>query len=160
MSDTASATGDPRGGPGAERGRGTVGPRIQSFRRRAGLSQEAAAARAGISARALRDIERGRALRPRAYTLRSLAGPLGLSDDELTDLLTDARTGPPRDTGKPSLLILGPLVLRRGRTPVPVTSPMLRRLLGLLALKYPGPATQQEITDILWPSGPPTPTRA
>ncbi|MFB7400037.1 hypothetical protein ACFCZR_07675 [Streptomyces rubiginosohelvolus] len=34
----------------------------------------------------------------------------------------DARTGPPRDTGRPSLLILGPLVLRRGWTPVPVGS--------------------------------------
>ncbi|MFI7325315.1 BTAD domain-containing putative transcriptional regulator [Streptomyces rubiginosohelvolus] len=128
---------------------------MQSFRRRAGLSQEAAASRAGISTRALRDIERGRARRPRVHTLRSLAGTLGLSDDELAGLLADARTGPPRDTGRPSLLILGPLVLRRGRAPVPVAGPMLRRLLGLLALKHPEPATQQEITDILWPSGPP-----
>ncbi|MFI0009421.1 BTAD domain-containing putative transcriptional regulator [Streptomyces globisporus] len=155
MSDTASATADPQGGPGHEDERGTVGPRIQSFRRRAGLSQEAAASRAGISTRALRDIERGRARRPRVHTLRSLAGTLGLSDDELAGLLADARTGPPRDTGLPSLLILGPLVLRRGRTPVPVAGPMQRRLLGLLALKHPEPATQQEITDILWPSGPP-----
>ncbi|MGW8982896.1 BTAD domain-containing putative transcriptional regulator [Streptomyces parvus] len=155
MSERVSATADPEGGPGGEHGRGTVGPRIRSFRRRAGLSQEAAASGAGISARALRDIERGRARRPRAYTLRSLAGTLGLSDDELADLLADARTGPPRDTGRPSLLILGPLVLRRGRTPVPVAGPVLRRLLGLLALKHPEPATQQEITDILWPSGPP-----
>ncbi|MFE6915315.1 BTAD domain-containing putative transcriptional regulator [Streptomyces rubiginosohelvolus] len=155
MSDTASATGDPQGGPGGEDERGTVGPRIQSFRRRAGLSQEAAASRAGISTRALRDIERGRARRPRVHTLRSLAATLGLSDDELADLLADARTGPPRDTGRPSLLILGPLVLRRGPTPVPVAGLMPRRLLGLLALKHPEPATQQEITDILWPSGPP-----
>ncbi|MFJ3576467.1 helix-turn-helix domain-containing protein [Streptomyces rubiginosohelvolus] len=125
MSDTASATVDPQGepdGPGEADERGTVGPRIQSFRRRAGLSQEAAASRAGISTRALRDIERGRALRPRVHTLRSLAATLGLSDDELADLLADARTGPPRDTGRPNLLILGPLVLRRGRTPVPVGS--------------------------------------
>ncbi|MFB8379848.1 BTAD domain-containing putative transcriptional regulator [Streptomyces rubiginosohelvolus] len=155
MSDTASATRDPQGGPGGEDERGTVGLRIQSFRRRAGLSQEAAASRAGISTRALRDIERGRARRPRVHTLRSLAGTLGLSDDELAGLMADARTGPPRDTGRPSLLILGPLVLRRGRAPVPVAGPMLRRLLGLLALKHPEPATQQEITDILWPSGPP-----
>ncbi|MFF8981937.1 BTAD domain-containing putative transcriptional regulator [Streptomyces globisporus] len=155
MSDTPSATGDPQGGPGGEDERGAVGPRIQSFRRRAGLSQEETASRAGISTRALRDIERGRARRPRVHTLRSLGGALGLSDDELAGLLAEARTGPPRDTGRPSLLILGPLVLRRGRTPVPVAGPMLRRLLGLLALKHPEPATQQEITDILWPSGPP-----
>ncbi|WP_343240300.1 BTAD domain-containing putative transcriptional regulator [Streptomyces sp. SID14515] len=135
---------------------GEVGPRVQSFRRRAGLSQEAAASRAGVSTRALRDIERGRVRRPRPHTLRSLAEALALSGEELADLLAAAaRTGPPRDTGRPRLLILGPLALRRGRTPVPVTSPMLRRLLGLLALKHPEPATQQEITDILWPSGPP-----
>ncbi|MFF9247969.1 helix-turn-helix domain-containing protein [Streptomyces globisporus] len=108
MSDTASATADPQGGPGHEDERGTVGPRIQSFRRRAGLSQEAAASRAGISTRALRDIERGRARRPRVHTLRSLAGTLGLSDDELAGLLADARTGPPRDTGLPSLRPLLP----------------------------------------------------
>ncbi|MFE6698816.1 BTAD domain-containing putative transcriptional regulator [Streptomyces sp. NPDC057718] len=153
MSDTTSATAGPRGGPPEEQG--PLGPRIQAFRRRAGLSQEAAASRAGISTRALRDIERGRAHRPRPGTLRGLAEPLGLSGDELADLLTAARSGPPRDTGRPRLLILGPLALRRGRTPVPVTGPMLRRLLGLLALKHPEPATQQEITDILWPSGPP-----
>ncbi|MFE6770747.1 BTAD domain-containing putative transcriptional regulator [Streptomyces fimicarius] len=133
-----------------------VGPRVQLFRRRAGLSQEAAASRAGVSTRALRDIERGRVRRPRPHTLRSLAEALELSGEELADLLTAAaRTGSPRDTGRPRLLILGPLTLRRGRTPVPVTSPMLRRLLGLLALKHPEPATQQEITDVLWPSGPP-----
>ncbi|MGW6717798.1 BTAD domain-containing putative transcriptional regulator [Streptomyces sp. NPDC054995] len=153
MSDTTPATVEPRGGP--PEGQGPLGPRIQAFRRRAGLSQEAAASRAGISTRALRDIERGRAHRPRAGTLRGLAEPLGLSGDELADLLTAARTGPPRETGRPRLLILGPLALRRGRTPVPVTGPMLRRLLGLLALRHPEPATQQEITDILWPSGPP-----
>ncbi|MGW6287925.1 BTAD domain-containing putative transcriptional regulator [Streptomyces sp. NPDC055107] len=148
MSDTPSATGDPREEQGA------VGPRIQALRRRAGLSQEAAASRAGISTRALRDIERGRARRPRPRTLRSLAATLGLSGEELADLLA-APTGPPRDTGRPRLLVLGPLALQRGRTPLPVTSPMLRRLLGLLALKHPESATQQEITDILWPSGPP-----
>lgn len=148
MSDTPSATGDPREEQGA------VGPRIQALRRRAGLSQEAAASRAGISTRALRDIERGRARRPRPRTLRSLAATLGLGGEELADLLA-APTGPPRDTGRPRLLVLGPLALQRGRTSLPVTSPMLRRLLGLLALKHPESATQQEITDILWPSGPP-----
>ncbi len=153
MSDTTSAAADPRGAPLGEQG--PVGPLIQAFRRRAGLSQEAAAAGAGISTRALRDIERGRARRPRPRTLSSLAEPLGLSSDELAGLLTAARTGPPRDAGRTRLLILGPLGLQRGRTPVPVTGPMLRRLLGLLALKHPEPATQQEITDTLWPSGPP-----
>ena len=115
-----------------------------------------AASRAGISTRALRDIERGRVQRPQSRTLRCLAEALGLTGGELDGLLTAARTGPPRDAVRPRLLILGPLSLQRGQTPVPVTSPMLRRLLGLLALKHPGPSTQQEITDTLWPSGPPS----
>ncbi|MFE2292011.1 BTAD domain-containing putative transcriptional regulator [Streptomyces sp. NPDC059452] len=132
-----------------------VGARIQALRGRAGLSQEVAAARAGISTRALRDIERGRVRRPQARTLQRLAEALGLTGGELAELLAAARTGTPRGAGRPRLLILGPLALQRGRTPVPVTSPMLRRLLGLLALKYPEPSTQQEISDTLWPSGPP-----
>ncbi|MDV5146617.1 BTAD domain-containing putative transcriptional regulator [Streptomyces sp. SBC-4] len=154
MSERTAATGLPRGGPAGESG--SFGPRLQAFRRRAGLSQEVAASRAGISTRALRDIERGRVRRPQSRTLQRLAEALGLTGGELAELLTAARTGPPRDTVRPRLLILGPLSLKRGGTPVPVTSPMLRRLLGLLALKHPEPATQQEITDTLWPSGPPT----
>ncbi|MFF2353983.1 BTAD domain-containing putative transcriptional regulator [Kitasatospora sp. NPDC058115] len=144
--ETAAAAAD---GPEA------LGARLQAFRGRAGLSQETAATRAGISTRALRDIEHGRVRRPRAGTLRHLAEALELTGAELTDLLAAARTGPARGAGGPRLLILGPLVLQHGRTPVPVTSPMLRRLLGLLALKHPAPATHREITDVLWPAGPP-----
>ncbi|MEU2428959.1 BTAD domain-containing putative transcriptional regulator [Streptomyces sp. NPDC007861] len=154
MSERTPATGLPRGGPAGEPG--PFGTWLQAFRRRAGLSQEVAASRAGISTRALRDIERGRVQRPQSRTLRRLAAALGLTGGELADLLAAARTGPPRGAGRPRLLILGPLSLQRGQTPVPVTSPMLRRLLGLLALKHPEPSTQQEITDTLWPSGPPT----
>ncbi|MBO1417493.1 BTAD domain-containing putative transcriptional regulator [Streptomyces sp. FH025] len=154
MSERMSAADLPPGGPADEAG--PFGPRLQSFRRRAGLSQEVAALRAGISTRALRDIERGRVQRPQSRTLQRLADALGLTGGELADLLAAARTGPPRGAGRPRLLILGPLSLRRGQTPVPVTSPMLRRLLALLALKHPEAATQQEITDILWPSGPPS----
>ncbi|MFE1902746.1 BTAD domain-containing putative transcriptional regulator [Streptomyces gardneri] len=154
MSERTAARGLPRGGPAGEAG--SFGPRLQAFRRRSGLSQEVAAARAGISTRALRDIERGRVRRPQSRTLQRLAAALGLTNGELADLLATASTGPPRDTGRPRLLILGPLSLQSGRTPVPVTSPMLRRLLGLLALKHPEPSTQQEITDTLWPSGPPS----
>ncbi|WP_078489484.1 BTAD domain-containing putative transcriptional regulator [Streptomyces bikiniensis] len=155
MSERASATGVPGGDP--DDGPGSFGARLRAFRRRAGLSQETAASRAGISTRALRDIERGRVRRPQARTLRRLAEALELSGGELAELLAADRAAPsPRGAGRPRLLILGPLSLQRGRAPVPLTSPMLRRLLGLLALKHPEPATQREITDVLWPSGPPS----
>ncbi|MER5864079.1 BTAD domain-containing putative transcriptional regulator [Kitasatospora sp. NPDC002040] len=153
MSGRTSAAGR-SGGPADEPC--PFGSRVQGFRKRAGLSQELAALRAGISTRALRDIERGRVQRPQPRTLQRLAAALGLTGGELAELLAAARTGPARSPGRPRLLILGPLSLQRGRTPVPVTSPMLRRLLGLLALKHPEPSTQQEITETLWPSGPPS----
>ncbi|MYV71343.1 helix-turn-helix domain-containing protein, partial [Streptomyces sp. SID2131] len=62
MSERASATGVPGGDP--DDGPGPFGARLRALRRRAGLSQETAAARAGISTRALRDIECGRVRRP------------------------------------------------------------------------------------------------
>ncbi|MFE1321248.1 BTAD domain-containing putative transcriptional regulator [Kitasatospora phosalacinea] len=65
------------------------------------------------------------------------------------------RPGEAPGNGRTTLLLLGPLLLRRGRDTVPVESPTLRRLLGLLALTHPAAATRQEITDTLWPSGPP-----
>ncbi|WP_188295072.1 BTAD domain-containing putative transcriptional regulator [Streptomyces sp. CBMA156] len=145
--------GDPADGPTGDPV--PFGPRLRAFRNRAGLSQETAAARAGISTRALRDIEQDRVRRPRPGTLRRLAGALDLTGGELADLSDTVRTGPPRGAGRPRLLVLGPLALQHGGTPVPVTSPTLRRLLGLLALKHPAPATRQEITDTLWPAGPP-----
>ncbi|MBF9067269.1 BTAD domain-containing putative transcriptional regulator [Streptacidiphilus fuscans] len=148
------AGGPSRGGGAAEAGQ--FGTTLQLFRQRAGLSQEVAASRAGISTRALRDIERGRVQRPHTRTLQRLAEALQLTRGERADLLAVGRTVPPRGVGRPRLLILGPLSLQRGDASVSVTSPMLRRLLGLLVLKYPEPSTQQEITDVLWPSGPPS----
>ncbi|MZE54714.1 helix-turn-helix domain-containing protein, partial [Streptomyces sp. SID5770] len=93
MSERAPATGDFGGGPEGEAG--AFGPRLRAFRRRAGMSQETAAARAGISTRALRDIERGRVQRPQSRTLQRLAGALGLSSGELGELLAADRAGAP-----------------------------------------------------------------
>ncbi|MFJ5922599.1 BTAD domain-containing putative transcriptional regulator [Kitasatospora sp. NPDC092948] len=127
------------------------GPRLRALRQRAGLSQQAAAARAGLSARGLRDLEQGRVATPRPGTLRRLAEALALTGAELAELAEPQ----PESADRPRLLVLGPLALRRGDGTVPVSSPMLRRLLGLLALKHPEPATLPEITDTLWPDGPP-----
>ncbi|MGW4380562.1 BTAD domain-containing putative transcriptional regulator [Kitasatospora sp. NPDC004531] len=124
------------------------GERLRAARRRAGLSQQAVAERAGLSARALRDLEQGRVRHPRAGTVRQLAEALALTEQEVRELAEPAQEGP-------HLLLLGPLEVRRAGGVVPVTGPTVRRLLGLLALKHPEPATSAEITDALWPDGPP-----
>ncbi|WP_051731947.1 AfsR/SARP family transcriptional regulator [Kitasatospora phosalacinea] len=132
------------------------GPLLRELRTRAGISQQAAAARAGLSARALRDLEHDRVRRPRERTVRRLADALGLTTGQAAALRA-AATGDDRDpgAGRTALLLLGPLLLRRDRATVPIGSPTLRRLLGLLALTHPAAATRQEITDTLWPAGPP-----
>jgi transcriptional regulator with XRE-family HTH domain len=55
---------------------------LRLARRRAGLSQEELAERAGLSARAISSLERGINRSPRRDTLDMLAGALGLSADE------------------------------------------------------------------------------
>jgi predicted ATPase/transcriptional regulator with XRE-family HTH domain len=54
------------------------GQELRAQRRAAGLSQEALAERAGISADAIAALERGRRRRPRAYTVRALSDALEL----------------------------------------------------------------------------------
>jgi tetratricopeptide (TPR) repeat protein/transcriptional regulator with XRE-family HTH domain len=71
----------------------TFGVLLRRLRRAAGLTQEELAELAGLSARAIADIERGRTSRPYRSSVRALATALNLSDDE-RDLLT--RAGKPR----------------------------------------------------------------
>ncbi|RFU83339.1 helix-turn-helix domain-containing protein [Streptomyces triticagri] len=132
-----------------------MGLRIQSLRRRARLSQQDLADRADLSTRALRDIERGRVSRPHLRTVQRIAAALGLPDQDVRELHEAARSGPPRISSRFRVHILGPLQVLRGDVAIEVHRPMLRRLLGLLALRRPHAATQEEIVDTLWPSGPP-----
>ncbi|MFH8239681.1 helix-turn-helix domain-containing protein [Streptomyces sp. NPDC018321] len=55
------------------------GVTLQTARRQAGLTQEQLSTASGISVRAIRDLELGRAHRPRRETIRLLADALGLS---------------------------------------------------------------------------------
>lgn len=55
---------------------------LRSARREAGLTQEALAERAGISARAISDLERGINRAPRRDTLDMLAQALNLTGEE------------------------------------------------------------------------------
>ncbi|EPJ39909.1 hypothetical protein STAFG_3043 [Streptomyces afghaniensis 772] len=63
--------------PGAEPTR--FGSTLQLARKRAGLTQEQLAAASGVSIRAIRDLELGRANRPRRETIRLLADALDLT---------------------------------------------------------------------------------
>lgn len=140
---------------GSDSGPAALGQRIRSFRKRAHLSQQELSGKTGMSTRALRDIERGRVQRPQLRTVQRLVAALELSDAEAGELHDAARDAAPRTSGRLRFLVLGPLAVHRGDTPVPVTRPMLRHLLGLLVLKCPAPATHQEIVEALWPAGPP-----
>jgi predicted ATPase/DNA-binding XRE family transcriptional regulator len=60
---------------------------VRRFRRSGGLSQAALARACGVSERAIRDIERGATARPRAATLRAIAGALRLRPEERAALL-------------------------------------------------------------------------
>jgi predicted ATPase/transcriptional regulator with XRE-family HTH domain len=67
------------------------GDLLRRHRTAAALSQEELAERAGVSVRALSDLERSVHRAPRLETVRMLAEALGLADDERAILLTAAR---------------------------------------------------------------------
>src|SRR5687767_12240117 len=71
---------------------------LRHHRTAAALSQEALAERAGVSVRALSDLERGVHRAPRLETVRMLAEALGLGENERASLLTAAR--PVAETAK------------------------------------------------------------
>jgi predicted ATPase/DNA-binding XRE family transcriptional regulator len=71
----------------ATRDPGVFAALIRHYRVAAGLSQEALAERAGISARGLSDLERGLSRAPRLSTLARLADALGLDPARRTQLL-------------------------------------------------------------------------
>jgi predicted ATPase/DNA-binding XRE family transcriptional regulator len=73
----------------------TFGEVLRQFRMASALSQEALAARAGLSLRGLSDLERGVRRTPYLATVRQLAEALGLSDEDRRVLLTAARAGTP-----------------------------------------------------------------
>ena len=90
---------------------------LREHRTRAGLSQEALAERAGLSTRAVSDLERGVKTRPYPNTLRLLADALDLDGDARTALATAAR---------PSTATSLPPAPERSHLPIP-PHPMLGR---------------------------------
>ncbi|MYR40712.1 helix-turn-helix transcriptional regulator, partial [Streptomyces sp. SID5910] len=72
---------------------GDFGQRLRNLRGRAGLSQEALAHAAGVSVRALADMERGRTRGPQRRTVQALAEALGLDDVDAAGLEMSAARG-------------------------------------------------------------------
>jgi predicted ATPase/DNA-binding XRE family transcriptional regulator len=99
--------------------RKSFGELLRQLRSAAALSQEELAERAGISRRAISDLERGLSLAPRLETVRLLADGMALADDERAQLLAAARPA----AGLESLADRGRLPLYS--LPVPLT-----RLIG------------------------------
>ena len=69
------------------------GPLLRRHRAAAGLTQEALAEAAGLSARAVRALEGGERQAPHRDTVRRLAGALGLAGAERAGLEAAARSG-------------------------------------------------------------------
>src|SRR5205807_8875431 len=87
---------------------------LKHYRQAAGLSQEALAARAGLSARAISDLERGINRTPRYDTLELLSSALSLSSQQHTLLQAAARP-------EVAAAALAPLGLPSPGLPLPAT---------------------------------------
>lgn len=84
---------------------------LKRHRLASGLTQEALAERAGVSARAVSDLERGGGRTPRLDTVRLLATALGLTAEQHGALLTAARAGTSPVTSRMSDLPIPPTAL-------------------------------------------------
>ena len=133
--------------------------RLRAYRQAASLTQHELAARAGMSAAAVRDLEQGRTLRPRPGSIARLAAALGLAAHDIRDLQQAAApTAPPtsaateldQDDHETTITILGPLSIRRGSIEVPLRADRQRVILGRLAMTPNAAVSRQELIDIVW----------
>ncbi|WP_318215437.1 ATP-binding protein [Streptomyces sp. SCL15-6] len=110
---------------------GDFGQQLRDLRGRAGLSQEALAHAAGVSVRALADMERGRTRGPQRRTVQALAEALGLDGDEAASLERSAALGRPRPRTATDPAGPGTLALPRDIQDFTARGPALARLLDL-----------------------------
>jgi DNA-binding SARP family transcriptional activator/tetratricopeptide (TPR) repeat protein len=115
-----------------------------------GLTQEELSRLAGVSIRAVRDIERGRVRRPRQDSIRRLAAAVGLDPAALEER---------RGADRLEIKLLGPLTVHRAGAPVDLGPRQQRCVLGLLGLQPNRVVRQEEIIDVLWGAHPPATSR-
>ena len=95
----------------------TLGELLKYARRAAGLTQEALAARAGLSARLISDLERNVNHAPRPGTLQLLVAALSLSPEE-RELFETAVAGEHPEASASQGHVVSPTAVRNpGRTP-------------------------------------------
>jgi predicted ATPase/transcriptional regulator with XRE-family HTH domain len=105
----------------------TFAEQLRRYRRRAGLSQEELAERAGLTASAVSQLERGVRRQPQPHTVRALADTLVLAPDERATFLALARAGGQaehdRSAAPPSAAAtIGAATPRPPHLPSPLTS--------------------------------------
>ena len=122
--------------------RSGFGTLLRRYRLSAGLTQEALAERAGISAKAISELERNPNRLPRLDTIALVAEALGLDGQERARLLGAVRPADP-DGGSPTLPLadmprpLTPLVGREGVADA-VADELRRAEVPILTLTGPG----------------------
>jgi transcriptional regulator with XRE-family HTH domain len=121
---------------------------IRSHRLRLGLTQEELARRAGLSVRALRDIEQGRVIRPRSSSFDRLLNVLELSDEDRSHLLGQDEA----DFSELTVGVLGPLTVSAGGVAVDLVSGPQQTLLGMLALHAGAVVSVDELALVFWPN--------
>jgi predicted ATPase/transcriptional regulator with XRE-family HTH domain len=113
---------------------------LRRLRLAAGLTQEELAGRAGMSSRAVSDLERDPRRTPRLDTVSLLADALGVDQDQRTGMLTAARpptSGPP--TGLGLVALPRPLTPLIGRAGVSAAIVQLLQDEGVQLLTLTGP---------------------
>ncbi|HEX9038906.1 MAG TPA: helix-turn-helix domain-containing protein [Ktedonobacterales bacterium] len=126
----------------------TAGALLKRYRLAAGLSQEALAGQAGVSVRAVSDIERGIHRAPRGATLLLLADALALTPERRALLLAAAHPGAAPDDPPP----VPPPSTRAGRLPAP-PGPLLGRARELDAASHWIGADSRRMLTLTGPGG-------
>lgn len=116
------------------------GNRLRRLRRDAGLTQEQLAELAGLSVRALGDLERGMIRVPYRATVQQLAGALSLSPEASIDLLNASRRRAESDPARPASLTTIPAnsTIGREREIAAVEAFLTRLPVRLVTLTGPG----------------------